>query len=111
MPSGSSPALDERPRAPPDAARRLPAAASPALHQLVGALLEHTQDRLPVGDVERDDPGLAVVGAFEPLGGVDELGLAKAGGELEDDLVGDRKHRGGKMLVQRGAPTLFIQSV
>ena len=47
--------------------------------------------RLPVVNVERDDPGFAVVGAFEPFGGVDELGLAgRLGGEPEDCLVGDR---------------------
>ena len=35
------------------------------------------KDRLPVGNVERDDPGFAVVGAFEPFGGVDEFGFAE----------------------------------
>jgi hypothetical protein len=48
------------------------------------------EGRLAVGDVERDDPGFAVVGAFEPFGGGDELGFAEAGGELEHGLVGDR---------------------
>ena len=77
-------------RDPRAAVRRAPGAASPQRQQLLGALLEHAEDRLSVGDVERDDPGFAVVGAFEPFGGVDELGFTKAGGELEDGLVGDR---------------------
>ena len=34
--------------------------------------------------IERHDPGFAGVGAFEQLGGVDELGFAEAGCELED---------------------------
>jgi hypothetical protein len=62
----------------------------PQLRQLLGAVLEHAEDRLAVGNVERDDPGFAIVGAFEPFGGVDELGFAEAGGELEDGFVGDR---------------------
>ena len=48
----------------------------PQLEQPLGTLLEHPEDRLPVEDVECDDPGFAVVGAFEPFGGVDELGFA-----------------------------------
>ena len=62
----------------------------PQLRQLLGAVLEHPQDRLAVGIVERDDPGFAVVGAFEPLGGDGEFGFAEAGGELEDCTVSDR---------------------
>ena len=50
------------------------------LQQLLGTILERAEDRLPIGDVERDDLGFAVVGAFEDLGGVDDLGLAEAGG-------------------------------
>ena len=42
----------------------------PQLEQPLGTLLEHPEDRLSVGHVERDDPGFAVVGAFEPFGGV-----------------------------------------
>src|SRR5688572_25276791 len=60
------------------------------LEQLLGAVLEHPEDRLAVGNVERHNPGFAVVGALEPFGGVDELGLAKAGGEPEDGSVRDR---------------------
>ena len=41
-------------------------------------------------NVERDDPGFAVVGALEQFGGVEELGVVEGGGELEDGLVGDR---------------------
>jgi hypothetical protein len=43
------------------------------------------------GPRTRDNPGFAVVGAFEPLGGGDELGLAEGGGEVEDGSVGDRE--------------------
>ena len=60
------------------------------LEHLLPAVLEHAGDRLTVGNVERDDPGVAVVGAFEPFGGIDELGFAEAGGELEHGFVGDR---------------------
>jgi hypothetical protein len=45
----------------------------PQLQHLLGTLFEHAQDRLAV--VERHDPCLAVVGAFEPFGGVEELGF------------------------------------
>ena len=62
----------------------------PQLRQLLGAVLEHTEDRLPIGNVERDDPGFAVVRVFKAFGGLDELGLAKAGGEVEDGSVGYR---------------------
>ena len=48
------------------------------LQQLLGAFIEHAEDRLPVGNVERHDPGFAVVCAFEYFGGVDELGFAEA---------------------------------
>ena len=37
----------------------------PQLEQPLGTLLEHAQDCLSVGDVERDDPGSAVVAAVE----------------------------------------------
>ena len=46
------------------------------LRQLLGAVLVHTEDRLPVVTVERDDPGLGVEGAFEQPGLLDELGFA-----------------------------------
>ena len=46
--------------------------------------------RIAVGNVERNDPSFAVVGAFEPLSGVDEFGVAEADGEVEDGSVGDR---------------------
>ena len=62
----------------------------PQLGQLLGAVLEHAEDRLAVGNVERDDPGFAVVGAFEPFGGLDEFGLAEADGEVDDRSVSDR---------------------
>ena len=65
--------LDE---AVPNAADVLLEQHSAKLCQLVGAVLEHTQDRLAVGNVERDDPGFSVAGAFEPLGGEDEFGSA-----------------------------------
>ena len=51
------------------------------LEELVVALRQHAQDRLAVGDVERDDPGFAVVGAFGWFGGFDELSFAEAVGE------------------------------
>jgi hypothetical protein len=52
--------------------RRAPARASPQLRQLLRAVFEHTEDRLAVGNVQLDDPGFAVVGAFESFGGGDE---------------------------------------
>jgi hypothetical protein len=61
----------------------------PQLEHLLGTVLEHAEDRLAVATVERDDPGFAVIGTFEQLGGVDELGFAEAGGEAEDGFVGD----------------------
>ena len=36
----------------------------PQIEHLLGAVLEHAQDRLSVGNVERHDPGFAVVGAL-----------------------------------------------
>ena len=72
------------------ASRRAPGAASPAAPPAPRAVLEHTEDRLPIGNVERDDPGFAVVRVFKAFGGLDELGLAKAGGEVEDGSVGYR---------------------
>ena len=52
----------------------------PQLQQPFGALLEHTQVRLAVGNVERHDPRFAIVGMFEPFGGVDEPGFADTAG-------------------------------
>ena len=45
----------------------------PQLQQLVGTVLEHKEDRLPIGNAERDDSGFAVVGVFELFCGVAEL--------------------------------------
>ena len=61
----------------------------PQLQQLIGAVLEDANDRRPVGDVERDDPGFAVIGAFE-FSAVSTSSVAEAGREPEDGLVGDR---------------------
>lgn len=44
-----------------------------------GQSAKHAEDRLVVGNFERDDPGFAVGGAFEPFGGGDELSFAVRG--------------------------------
>ena len=55
------------------------------------------EDRLAVANVKRDDPGFAVVGAFEPFGGPAEFGSAEPGGEVEDGSIGDRHVEGTKV--------------
>ena len=37
--------------------------------RFVGAVFEHAEDGFAVGDVEGDDLGFAVVGAFDAFGG------------------------------------------
>ena len=82
----------------------------PQLQQLLGTLVEHTQDRLPVGHLERHDPGLAVVGAFEPFGGVDELSYLGEQGLRHDLGQGDITPAGSVKLGADGPATGLANS-
>jgi len=48
-------------------------------------ILQRSEDRFAVTDLQRDDPHLAVVGALEPFRRVDQFGFAEPTGELQDE--------------------------
>jgi len=54
-------------------------------------VFERTEDLVPLGQRERQESGLAVIGRFETLGGVVEAGLAKLPGEREHVRVTNLK--------------------
>ena len=61
------------------------------LRKPVRAVLKGADDCFPVGDRERDDVALVVVGVFEDFGGVVEPFRAEALGEFEYETVRDRE--------------------
>ena len=61
--------------------------------EFVGPVFEHAQDRLPVGDLERDDARLARPGALECACRLVETRLAESARQLEHETIRHRHAR------------------
>ena len=48
-------------------------------------ILQRSEDRFAVADLQSDDPCFSVVGALKPFGRVDQFGIAERASELQDE--------------------------